>query len=519
MHAISQFFSLPGLWLFFVAACLAATSGWLLFNNREKAGVFLLWLAAFVVRLFTARLDPFLHNWDEKFHALVARNMMDHPLTPMLRVNPIAPYNKFEWCCNHIWLHKQPLFMWQMALSIKLFGVSEMSARYPSILMGSLMVVMVYSIAKSMLGDKVVAFFAAVMFCFCNYQLELISGYNGTDHNDIANGFYVLASIWAYQQYLKERSIKFVMLIGLFAGCAVLNKWLLGLVVFSGWGVNMLFAAKDTTILKQLLHFVSALLLACVVFIPWQLYILHTFPEEAHYVYGFNSRHITEQLEGHSGSIFYYVRQLPVYFGWVVLPLLGCGLYTIVKRAMQNPRNRQMEVMWITVSFLVMLFFSLVVKTKWPPYVFLVAPFGFICIAACARAIERRFKLKVLLPLLIISASVSVFKPGQLALAHNPTDPYRIAKINNTIIYKHLKSDLPANVKLVLNTVSFEDIDLMFYNGDINAYSWTLHPGIIDSLEAAKVPFAVFKPHGLYGTPAEIINYPGVFIINKELKE
>ncbi len=32
-------------------------------------------------------LDPFLHTWDERYHALVAKNMMVHPFTPMLHVD------------------------------------------------------------------------------------------------------------------------------------------------------------------------------------------------------------------------------------------------------------------------------------------------------------------------------------------------------------------------------------------------------------------------------------------------
>ncbi len=519
MHAISLFFALPGLWLLIVAVLFAAISGWLLFKNRERIGLLFLWLAALVVRLFVAKLDPFLHTWDEKFHALVARNMMDHPLQPMLRVNPIGPYNKFEWCCNHIWLHKQPLFLWQMAVSMKLFGVSEMTARYPSIVMGSLMVVMVYSMAKDMLVDKPAAFFAAIMFCFCNYHQELISGYNGTDHNDVATGCYVLASIWAYQLYLKQKSLKFVLMIGLFAGCAVLNKWLLGLVVFSGWGVNIVLAAKGKKVVKEMLHFALALAVACVVFVPWQLYILHTYPEEAQYVYGFNSRHITEQLEGHAGSIFYYIGQLPVYFGWVALPLLACGLFTLLKRTLTKLADNKMLVMWFTVSLLVVLFFSLVVKTKWPPYVFVVAPFGFICIAACWQPIAQRLKTSNALVIVMVAACLSVFRPLQLAMAHSPADPYRMAKISNTVVYKKLQRELPPNVKLVLNTVAFEDVDVMFYNGGINAYSWTLHPGTIDSLKAGQVHFAVFKPHGLYGIPDAITNYSGTHIIDKELKE
>lgn len=70
-------------------------------------------IIGFVLRISAILIDPFLHPWDERFHALVARNMIDNPFVPILRVNPITTnFDPNMWCCNHIWLHKQPLFMW-----------------------------------------------------------------------------------------------------------------------------------------------------------------------------------------------------------------------------------------------------------------------------------------------------------------------------------------------------------------------------------------------------------------------
>ena len=114
----------------------------------------LLVLLAFLLRLYLSLKEPYLHDWDERFHALVARNMMDHPFKPMLKANPVIYQDPFAWCCNHIWLHKQPLFLWQMALSMKIFGVAEWAMRLPSILMGSLMVLFLYRITYLFTHNK-----------------------------------------------------------------------------------------------------------------------------------------------------------------------------------------------------------------------------------------------------------------------------------------------------------------------------------------------------------------------------
>src|SRR5690606_18576255 len=133
--------------------------------------------AAFLVRLCFAHLDPFLHPWDEKFHALVARNMMAAPLTPMLK--PAAIYTKVPeaWCCNHIWLHKQPLLIRKTALSMQLYRISEFSIRYLRIQSCTLMILLLYHISLITINDQNFSFFAASLFCFSYFQLGVISGY------------------------------------------------------------------------------------------------------------------------------------------------------------------------------------------------------------------------------------------------------------------------------------------------------------------------------------------------------
>src|SRR2546422_780157 len=104
--------------------------------QKEKLSLALLISAAFFIFLYAINLYPFINLWDERFHALVAKNMMAHPLKPTLYEETIVSmvYDD-NWSRYHVWLHKQPLFMWQMALSFKIFGVNEFAARFPSVLL------------------------------------------------------------------------------------------------------------------------------------------------------------------------------------------------------------------------------------------------------------------------------------------------------------------------------------------------------------------------------------------------
>ena len=89
-------------------------------NRKDKLSILFLGLTAISVFSFSALLDPFLNIWDERFHALVAKNLMNHPLMPTLYDNPVVNMAYDRWDRYHIWLHKQPLFLWQIALSFKL---------------------------------------------------------------------------------------------------------------------------------------------------------------------------------------------------------------------------------------------------------------------------------------------------------------------------------------------------------------------------------------------------------------
>ena len=78
--------------------------------------------------------DDFLHKWDERYHALVAKNLINEPLKPTLYKVALLDYDYKNWYNNHIWLHKQPLPLWLIATSYKLFGISEFVTRLPSLI-------------------------------------------------------------------------------------------------------------------------------------------------------------------------------------------------------------------------------------------------------------------------------------------------------------------------------------------------------------------------------------------------
>jgi len=107
-------------------------------KSNFSYSVLALIVSGLLFRIFSA-LDPFLHAWDERYHALVAKNLLKHPLLPTLYDTPLLDQDLL-WVGGHIWLHKQPLTLWLISGSIYLFGNTDFAIRIPSIVLSTAMI-------------------------------------------------------------------------------------------------------------------------------------------------------------------------------------------------------------------------------------------------------------------------------------------------------------------------------------------------------------------------------------------
>lgn len=498
-------------YLFTLSMCMIACALILKSNKQTNLSLITLTVAGFVLR-YTLAADPFLHEWDERFHALVARNMMDHPLKPMLFKDPLIDYDYTGWCYNHIWLHKQPLFLWQMALSMKILGVSELTMRLPSVILGTLTVPLTYRIAKLYTTSKYVPFTAALFICLSGYQLELISGYNGMDHNDVSFSFYVLASIWTYLEYNRTKKWYWAILTGVFSGSAILTKWLTGLLVYSGWGINLLLSIKQKGFKRETGYFLLSLGICAAIVIPWQVYIIHEFPKEAAYEYAHNTRHIYEAVEGHSGHNEYYLNRFPEYFGRYIWVMVLTGFLISIFKKGHNKESLALGIYIATVYS----FFSFVVQTKVSAYFFVVAPIGFIYIATTIDKVIQKLPSKItgatLIGALVICGGI-ILTPVKLFKNHG-SNKYRDIRVSNATIYRDLHKYLPPNVKVVINAHVYNNIDIMFYNNDLNVYQYCFSEEEFDvAIKKHKTPVAVFKYGAEHKIPEYITQYKKAYII------
>ena len=509
-----------------IAALPAIVSLYVYFAlKQERNSLILLTISAFLLRLIMISLDPYLQDWDERFHALVAKNMIDYPFKPMLRLYPIMHYDYKAWCCNHIWVHKQPLFLWQMALSMKIFGTNEIAMRLPSAVMGTIAVLFTYEIASFWAKNNTIAYIAAFIATFSFYQLGLTAGRFSLDHNDLTFTFYVTASIWAFVKYLKSNyKLHWAIAIGVFVACAILNKWLTGLLIYGAWALYISLSAPNLTYLKKYAHLVGSILTACLLFLPWQIYIANKFPLENAWEQEFNRKHIFEALDQQTGSIFYHLHFMQTAYGKYLLPFLiigfGCSFF-------KKEIDAKLSASFAAIIVALFAFFSLIVATKMPAFVY---PVSTLLIVLIALGVFEAFvwitsKLKFWnwqkttnLSLAFLTAFIGIYslKPWEIAAQSSKNNETRNAKINNTQIYKKFDPNI-ASKYLVINCKSFEDVELMFYQ-NVNAYHWYPEKKTLDSLQQKGYKFAAFKSHTNQILPEYINNDTNILIINEQIK-
>ncbi len=472
-------------------------------RKERTAGLIMLLYSAFALRILMISLDPFLHEWDERFHALVAKHMINHPFKPMLFIQHILPYNMEDWGYNHIWVHKQPLFLWQMALSMKIFGVNTFALRLPSAIMGTVMVYLIYDIARMWIKNRDAAFVAALIATFSFYPLEMISGWVSLDHNDLAFTFYMTCGFWAMLKYMQSptNKIKWALLIGLFAGLAVLNKWLTAFLIFGGWGLYVILSPLRGQ-LKSYLHIGFGMVACFLVFGPWQLYILNTFPQETAISYATNRKHMTEDL-GHPGDALTHLKFLTTSYGYLVMAMFVCGLLYLLWK---KKSSRTFTLSALGMIIVIFSFFSFLVATKMPALVYpvsaliiVIAGTGLYALVHYTFGLIPNYSTRVKWrPIALIAMSLivaySTFKPKTIAAERRYDNVYRNNKINNNTVFKQLNKDILED-RVVLNCRPYENIELMFYQ-DALAYHWYPEAFKIDSLKNIGYRFAAFDYPG-----------------------
>jgi 4-amino-4-deoxy-L-arabinose transferase-like glycosyltransferase len=451
----------------------------ILYRKKTTLSLALLVLGALVLGYFAANLNHYLVIWDEQFHALVAKNMSLTPFTPMLYSDPVLEYDSSKWHSNHIWLHKQPLFLWQMALSIKMFGTNELAVRIPSILMHAIIPLFIYKIGTRTIR-KEVGYIAAFIFTVSYFPLELIVGRFATDHNDVAFLFYVTGSFWAWFEYQHTKKTKYLILLAVFSGGATLVKWLMGLLVYVLWTLSGIITYRRGFFTKEnLLPIIKAGLLTFIIFAPWQIYIHSQFPLESTHELAFNGRHFFEAIEGHQGNALFHFQEglTKLYGGGFLVPIVLIISIVILIRSCKETLHR---VFILGAILFVYLFFTLA-ATKMISFTLIVMPFVHLAIATLIYSVVNRIPERVkrvnvrviVMPILLclvgyFSLNLTDFQKLHTSWKPNENNNWEGKTLERKFI-QTLNDELPNKQYVIFNTNTSlsANIPIMFYTNHI----------------------------------------------------
>jgi 4-amino-4-deoxy-L-arabinose transferase-like glycosyltransferase len=462
-----DFFSAGSLWLL-VSSVLLSISTIFFFKKNEPLLRLVLFAMGALVAGFACSLDMFIHDWDEQFHALVAKNMMSNPFDPVLFKNVLLTDNN-AWYVSHVWLHKQPLFLWQIALSFKAFGVNEWSLRLPNIIAHGFMTIAIYDIGK-LARNELVGSLSAITFCFLKFPLCFASGMLATDHNDYMFLFYITVSFWALLKFKATNSTTFLFLTGLFCGCAVLVKWLPGFLPIGVWCFyNLLFERK------QLSRSLLALGVALLISIPWQVYCYLKYKSIFLAELNFNMRHFSEALENHVEPWYFHFSAIRELYANNDLIFFAIGL-SLLYLAFSRKIDKFIKFSFLVSIFLVYTFFTLA-KTRMPAFCMIVSPLIIVSIVLFICELMdkiRNEKIKNLAYFILIPQMI-IFFFGPDFFLEKHTLGYKITeeKISRGLKEKEFILDLNKNADektIFLNTYPLA-VKIMFYTNH-EACNW-----------------------------------------------
>lgn len=350
-------------------------------NLSKQIYIWPILLQSVLIQIYLS-LFPYLHNWDERYHALVAKNMANDWSVPTLISNPLEGVDVFQWTLANIWLHKQPLTFWIIGSFIWFFGDSVWVVRLPSIILTSCAIWCTFKIGQY-LFDKRIGFIAAFLHASNGKIFETAAGKITTDHVDtifiVLVEFSVLSAILCY----RNPNILRASLTGILCGMAVLTKWLTGLL-----GLPLLFyliLVSQKSLSKAITLTCLAGLTSIVIFSPWQLYIIEYYPLLAEAEYTYNRRHFTEVIEGHSGGYFFYLNNFCKVFGETIIILLVWVIGSKIN-------DKKIEIIFLTLWIFIPLLFFSVAKTKLSGYMMISYPAIFILLALGINEATNRYK-------------------------------------------------------------------------------------------------------------------------------
>jgi 4-amino-4-deoxy-L-arabinose transferase-like glycosyltransferase len=257
------------------------------------------------------------------------------------------------------YFEKPPLLYWSVAISYKLFGISEWSFRFTNAAFAFLSVLFLYFFARKWFNKKV-----ALLSCLILISSLGFFSMARVVTTDMCFSFFLFASLLCFYDFYRNKKPIMVYLFYALAGLATLAKGPVAVILLGGTILIFLIVEKRFSFLREL-KWTKGVTLYGIIVLPWIIAIslreqefLYFFFIDQHFL-----RFATTQHK-RSGPLYYF------------LPILFAGMFpwsifiprSIIK--LWQKRELRLFIIWST---LVLVFFS-VSGSKLPPYILPIFP-------------------------------------------------------------------------------------------------------------------------------------------------
>jgi len=267
---------------------------------------------------------------------------------------------------GQLWFDKPPLFYWLTALSMHLFGVSELAARLPSALAGMGLVAATVALARRAFPKTPSAgLWAGFVLATC-VQFFLLARAAVTDMTLALTLILALLGLFAWAQTGRGR---WMVLAGAMTGLAALTKGPVALVLVGVQAIAYLLLTRQA---KRLLSpaLWGGFALCLLVGLPWYLVMVHL--HGSLFIQGFlEANNVTRYLQAEhketSNPLYYFAIFPAFFFPWTLL------LPSMLMVALRRKPWSQSALFLLLWSVLVFGFFS-ISQTKLVTYIFPMFP-------------------------------------------------------------------------------------------------------------------------------------------------
>lgn len=260
---------------------------------------------------------------------------------------------------------KPVLLYWCIELCYLIFGVSEWSARLPSVMAGLCSLLVCYEIARRLFG-RVTGLLSGLILA--SSLMFAVSSHAVTPDALLILSVQLIFLTWIIAYDSKQPA--WLLLTGCFAGFALLAKGPVGVALPGAATILLLLWQRDLKFLWNR-RTLQAVFWCCLIALPW--YILVGYETRWEFIKGFFLTHhlsrFNAPMEGHVGPIYYHLIVILVAFApWSIF--LGPTIWFSIRRgtlleATSKPWGYRLLLLWIGIWFLV---FS-IASTKLPNYV------------------------------------------------------------------------------------------------------------------------------------------------------